>query len=645
MQQPTPSPWSDLQRQSGRLAWRYALAGVVWLAVTDTVGGWLPPGRWRDLYFATKGVVFVALSALFIHGLQHRAIRRFIESRSEIERLEQGYAELIDDLPIPCFVVEPDRGLILHANRAAREVYGVGSSPRLARCLRDLDAAAGGPLCASDLSSRRCSEQLVKHRRADGSEFDVRLLSTHLSRADDEVDVVMCLDVTAQLREQELQRLQAGIDPLTGLLTRNALRERVARAIREGPGRQQMAVLFINIDHFKLINDTQGHPSGDLHLREVATRIGAFAHEDVMVGRFGGDEFVAVMTRPQTPMAPIVLARNIRSAVAGTAGDEDFAVARTCSIGIAWWPEHGADVDTLLSAGDAALCHAKQAGRDRVVEFDPSMRREAWRYVELVQGLRQALALDRLHVRYQPQFCLASGRIVGLEALCAWREASGVEIKASEFIPVAERSGQIVELGQWVLRETLAQVCRWLADGVYDGPVAINVSPVQLRQAGFVDFVQSTIIATGLRTQLVELEITETVALHLDEELRTHLIRLAGMGIAIAIDDFGRGYSSLSHFKRLPITRVKIDASFVRNVDRLSDSQAIVNSMLQMARALGISTVAEGVERKEEALWLRAHGCDAVQGYLYARPAAADALDLSQRYLLEDAGTPLSFNS
>lgn len=635
MQQATPAPWGDLRRQSGRLAWRYALLGITWLAVSDTVAAWLPAGAGRELYFASKGLVFVAISALFIHGLQHRAINRFVESRSEIERLEQGYAELIDNLPIPCFVVEPCHGVILKANRAARDVYGGAPTSRLARRLADLDAQARSPL-AVERSSPRSSDQLVKHRRADGSEFDVRLLTTHLSRADGEVDLVMCLDVTAQLREQELQRLQAGIDPLTGLLTRGALRERVARSIREAPDQHQMAVLFINIDHFKLINDTQGHPSGDLHLREVATRIGAFADQDVMVGRFDGDEFVAVMTKPATPMAPIELARNIRSAVAGTGSGDDFAVARTCSIGIAWWPEHGTDVDTVLSAGDAALCHAKQAGRDRVVQFDPSMRREAWRYVELVQGLRQALALNRLHLRYQPQFCLSTGRIIGLEALCAWRESGGAEIKASEFIPVAERSGQIVELGQWVLREALGQVCRWLAEGTYDGPVAINVSPVQLRQPSFVDFVQSTIIATGLRTQLVELEITETVALHLDDELRTSLIRLAGMGIAIAIDDFGRGYSSLSHFKRLPITRLKIDASFVRNVDRLCDSQAIVTSMLQMARALGISTVAEGVERKEEALWLRAHGCDAVQGYLYARPASAATLDFARRHALED---------
>lgn len=635
MQRPTPAPWGDLRRQSGRLAWRYALLGILWLAVSDAVAEWFPSDAGREIYFATKGLIFIAISTLVIYSLQRRAIHRFIDSSSKLVRLEQGYAELIDNLPIPCFVVEPGYGAILEANREARDVYGLAPPSRLAYRLADLDVQACGPVAAEHMA-QRCGDQLVKHRRADGSEFDVRLLTTHLDRADGEVDLVICLDVTAQLREQELQRLQAGIDPLTGLLTRGALRERLGRAIREAPEHHQMAVLFINIDHFKLINDTQGHPSGDIHLREVAARIGAFADQDVMVGRFDGDEFVAVMTKPAAPMAPIALARNIRSVVADTGNGDDFAVARTCSIGIAWWPEHGMDVDTLLSAGDAALCHAKQAGRDRVVQFDPSMRREAWRYVELVQGLRQALALNRLHLRYQPQFSLSTGRVVGLEALCAWRESSGAEIKASEFIPVAERSGQIVELGQWVLREALGQACRWLAEGTYDGPVAINVSPVQLRQPGFVDFVQSTIISTGLRTQLVELEITETVALHLDEELRTSLVRLAGMGIAIAIDDFGRGYSSLSHFKRLPITRLKIDASFVRNVDRLCDSQAIVTSMLQMARALGISTVAEGVERKEEALWLRAHGCDAVQGYLYARPASAATLDFARRHALED---------
>ena len=263
------------------------------------------------------------------------------------------------------------------------------------------------------------------------------------------------------------------------------------------------------------------------------------------------------------------------------------------------------------------------------------MRREATRYVSLVQGLHQALAGGRLGLRYQPQYGLATGAIVGIEALSAWREPDGSEIKASEFIPVAERSGQIVELGLHALRESMRQLAAWTRDCAYEGTVAVNVSPVQLRQPGFVDQAYAAIIAAGLRMDRVEFEITETVALHLDDELRASLIRLAAMGVTISIDDFGRGYSSLSHFKRLPIGKVKIDASFVRNVDRLTDSQAIVTSMLQMARSLGIRTVAEGVERIEELRWLRDHGCDAVQGYLLARPVPAGELDVHRRVVVD----------
>ncbi len=620
---------AELQRQPGSLAKRYFLLGLAWIALSDSVATILSPGRWTDIYLASKGVLFVVLSALFIYGLQRRAVDRFLHSRSRLDRLERSYARLVDNLPLPCFVVHPQHGHILEANRAANDVYGMQVPAGRVRRLADLDAAPRVALPDAP------GEQLARHRRADGSDADIRLLTTRLGREEGDVDLVVCLDVTAQVHEQEFQRLRAGIDPLTGLPTRSVLHERIQRAIREAPEGHRMAVLFIDIDHFKLINDVQGHPAGDRHLRDIAMRIGAFADRHVSVGRFGGDEFIVLMTALNEHDAPIGLARQIRAAIAEAEGTEDLGVARTCSVGIAWWPEHGTDADTLLSAGDAALAQAKQGGRDRIVAFDPCMRRAASRYVSLVQGLRQALAGGHIRFRYQPQYCLTTGAVVGIEALCTWRQPGGPEVKASEFIPVAERSGQIVELGLLALRQSLAQLDTWNRDTDYRGPVAINVSPVQLRQAGFVDQVHAEILASGLRMDRVELEITETVALHLDEELRASLIRLAAMGVTIAIDDFGRGYSSLSHFKRLPIGKVKIDASFVRNVDRLTDSQAIVSSMLQMAASLGIGTVAEGVERIEEARWLRDHGCDAVQGYLLGRPAAADRLDLARSSVLD----------
>lgn len=619
----------ELQRQPGMLAKRYFLLGLAWLALSDSIAIAMPVGTWLDVYFTSKGLLFVILSALFIYGLQRRAVDRFLRSRSRLDRLERGYARLVDNLPLPCFVVHPQHGHILEANRAANDAYGMHAPTGHVRRLTDLDASPRIALPDAP------GEQLARHRRADGSDADVRLLTTRLGREEGDVDLVVCMDITAQLHEQELQRLRAGIDPLTGLPTRGVLHERIGRSIRTAPDGHRMAVLFIDLDHFKLINDVQGHPAGDRHLRDIAMRIGAFADHHVSVGRFGGDEFIVLMSGLDDHDAPIRLAREIRAAIAQAACTDDVGVAGTCSIGIAWWPEHGSDADTLLSAGDAALAHAKQGGRDRIVAFDPCMRRAATRYVTLVQGLRQALAAGRIRFRYQPQYCLATGTVVGVEALSTWHEPDGTEVKASEFIPVAERSGQIVELGLLALRESLAQLGAWSRDRAYAGPIAVNVSPVQLRQPGFVDQVHASIISSGLRMDRVELEITETVALHLDEELRASLIRLAAMGVTIAIDDFGRGYSSLSHFKRLPIGKVKIDASFVRNVDRLTDSQAIVSSMLQMAASLGIGTVAEGVERIEEARWLRDHGCDAVQGYLLGRPAPASQLDLARSSVLD----------
>lgn len=302
-------------------------------------------------------------------------------------------------------------------------------------------------LCVSDCSSWWCSEQLVKYWCVDGGEFDVCLLSIYFSCVDDEVDVVMCFDVIVQLCEQELQCLQVGIDLLIGLFMCSVLCECVVWVICEVFGYQQMVVLFINIDYFKLINDIQGYLSGDLYLCEVVICIGVFVYEDVMVGCFGGDEFVVVMIWLQMLMVLIVLVRNICSVVVGIVGGEGFVVVCICSIGIVWWFEYGVDVDMLFSVGDVVLCYVKQVGCDCVVQFDLSMCCEVWCYVELVQGFCQVLVLDCLYVCYQLQFCLVSGCIVGLEVLCVWWEVGGVEIKVSEFILVVECSGQIVELG------------------------------------------------------------------------------------------------------------------------------------------------------------------------------------------------------
>lgn len=618
-----------LARQPSVLAWRYMVAGIVWLAVSDAVFKWLPIGSsfgWA--YLASKGFLFVAASAAVIYVLQKRAVRHYLDTRRALDRLGEGYAAFFRSLPVACFVTRAGSGEILEANAAAVAAYGWSATELRGMRLRELEAA---PVSGADIRLRRRygppRSVLSRHRTRDGRLLDVDLFATTLVLDNGETELVMCFDVTAQARAEEVARMLTGIDALTGLPNRIALQERIDRAIREGSAGGGFAVLFIDIDLFRLVNETRGHAAGDLYLRDVASRLNAFVGAAGAVVRPGGDEFVVFVPNVVSDDACVELATAIRDVVAGQGRLGGLDIACTCSIGIARYPAHAEDADGLLNAAEAAMYRAKRGGRDAAAVFDDSMRRETSRHVELVRGLRHALLEGELHLRFQPQYALTDRSIVGIEALCAWTPADGADVPAGEFIPAAERSGLIVDIGGWVLRESLRQLARWRDAGLYGGRMAVNVSPVQLRGAAFIDFALSVMRECGVDPGAVELEITETAALHLDDELRARLFQLAHTGVAIAIDDFGRGYSSLSHFKQLPVDTIKVDASFVHRIDQSPDSQAIVRSMLLMARALGIRAVAEGVEREAEAEWLLDHGCDIVQGFMFARPMSAAELE------------------
>lgn len=618
-----------LAQQPGVLARRYLIVGIAWIAVSDTILGWLSAdGHFGWSYLALKGLLLVAASSALIYALQKHAVRRYLDTRRALDRLGESYAAFFRSLPVACFVTRAGSGEILEANAAAVAAYGWSATELRGMRLEDLEAA---PVSGAEIRTRRLygppRSVLARHRTREGRLLDVDRFATTLALDNGGTELVMCFDITAQARAEEVARMLTGIDALTGLPNRVALQERIERAIREGGVGGGFAVLFIDIDLFRLVNETRGHAAGDLYLRDVASRLNAFIGAAGAVVRPGGDEFVVFVPNVASDDVCVELAAAIRDIVAGPGRSGGLDIACTCSVGIARYPAHAEDADGLLNAAEAAMYRVKRGGRDGAAVFDDSMRRENSRQVELVRGLRRALANEELHLRFQPQYALIDGSIVGVEALCAWTPAEGADVPAGEFIPAAERSGLIVDIGGWVLRESLRQLARWRDAGLYNGRMAINVSPVQLRGAAFIDFALSVMRECGVDPGAVELEITETAALHLDDELRARLLQLAHAGVAIAIDDFGRGYSSLSHFKRLPVDTIKVDASFVHRIDQSPDSQAIVRSMLLMARALGIRAVAEGVEREAEAEWLLDQGCDIVQGFLFARPMSAAELE------------------
>jgi len=436
-------------------------------------------------------------------------------------------------------------------------------------------------------------------------------------------------DSLAAARQIERLRL---IDPLTQLPNRDALGQTLARACDEARASGRgFAVLLIDLDRFRQINESLDHEAGNRVLQEVARRIAACLRQQDTLARVGGDQFAAVVLQADEQAASVT-ARRILNVVAQPSDDaqtlQHLQFTLTCSIGIALCPSHGFAADELLRRAEAAMRAVKLSGRASFRMHQARGEVDRREHVRLDHAMRQALASSRFRLMYQPQFDLASGRMVGAEALLRWRDPQLGEVSPTRFIPVAEDSGFIIALGEWVLAQAVRQAALWHARGIAL-PIAVNVSALQFQQVHFVDRVASVLAVSGLPAQLLELELTESILVHDADEALLRLQALADLGVRLAIDDFGTGYSSLAYLKRFPIGTLKIDRSFVAGLPGDERDVGIVRAVLQMARALGKQVVAEGVETEAQRDFLRHEGCDVVQGWLYA--PALDSLSFEQK--------------
>jgi len=435
------------------------------------------------------------------------------------------------------------------------------------------------------------------------------------------------LDITERKQAEERIDRLAHFDQLTGLPNRNLLNDHFKFAIslaqRSG---ESLAVMFIDLDHFKDINDILGHSIGDQILIEVARRLKAVLREEDSLSRQGGDEYVVILPRSDADSAALVASKLIE-AVTQPCHIEQHELIVTPSIGIAIYPNDGSNMETLSKNADTAMYRAKQEGRNGFRFYSPEMQLQSARNLQLANALRHALAQSELTLHYQPQVSIQDGRIVGAEALLRWQHPELGMISPAEFIPIAEDTGQIIQIGEWVLHTASKQLKDWLDSGLPPITMAVNLSAVQFRQNHFPETVTRILDEVNLPHQYLELELTEAVAMDDPRAAIEVMNKLHERGIRMSIDDFGTGYSSLSYLKQFKVYKLKIDQSFVRDLTDDPEDKAIVTAIIHMATSLGMQTIAEGVETASQLSFLRLQGCNEVQGYYFSKPLTAEQFE------------------
>ncbi|MBA4707850.1 putative bifunctional diguanylate cyclase/phosphodiesterase [Aquitalea aquatica] len=456
-----------------------------------------------------------------------------------------------------------------------------------------------------------------------------RWLETHaapMRGEDGTISMLLAITRDITLRKQNEQHIRylAHYDVLTGLPNRVMLEEQAEQTLQQAARQQQaLALMFLDLDHFKDINDSLGHSIGDALLVQLASRLREALPDAALVSRLGGDEFILLLPAMDASRAE-ALAQQLLDAIAHPYLVAPYDLNVSASIGIALYPQDGLDLETLSRRADAAMYLAKKAGRSCFRFYTAAIQEKASRHLQLVNALRVALELQQFSIHYQPQLAMAGGQLVGAEALLRWTHPELGNISPAEFIPVAEDCGLILQLGEWVLRHAVRQARQWRDQGLAL-VMAVNLSAVQFRQPDLPALVARILQEEGLPASALELELTEGVAMYDPQQAIAVMNVLHEQGVRMSIDDFGTGYSSLNLLKQFRVYKLKIDQSFIRDIVTDPEDRAIVAAIIHMAEKLGLLTIAEGVETAEQHSWLRAQGCNELQGYLFSRPLPADA--------------------
>jgi diguanylate cyclase (GGDEF)-like protein/PAS domain S-box-containing protein len=552
-------------------------------------------------------------------------------SEEMLQNSENKYRALFEDAADANWLMDETGFLV--CNSAALEMFGYSAG---APMLHPADisppnqpdgtpsrTAADQKIAAAFLHGKERFEWL--HQRRNGKIFPAEVCLTALTLSGRPTLLATVRDITDRKVAEERIQYLAYYDALTGLPNRTLLQDRLAKMLA-GARRQKdkVALLFLDLDGFKIINDSLGHSVGDLLLQEVAERLKTWGREQDTVARLGGDEFLVMLTNIKDVPDAAVAAERLMDAITAEFVVQGHLLKVSCSIGISIFPEHGTDCETLIKNADAAMYNAKECGRNNFRFFTEDMNTQVVERLTLENSLRLALDRKQLFLVYQPQMDMATGRVTGLEALLRWQHPELGLVPPDKFIRIAESSGLIVPIGEWVLRTACAQAQRWHQEGLPAVTVAVNVSAIQFRQEGFCGLIRNVLRDTGLAPQYLELELTESLLLANADLMLSVIQELKVMGLTLAIDDFGTGYSSFAYLRQFRVGKLKIDRIFIRDVATNPDDAAITAAIISMAKSLRLKVIAEGVEDEAQMTFLRAHQCDEIQGYYFSKPLAVD---------------------
>src|SRR5450755_4202357 len=634
----------DVNRAFGKLT---GLANVVGKRFTEVIPGGNPElferygrvvltGEPESFEIEIKALgMWFSISA---HGAGKGCFVATFDNITERKRIEQAlrqaeekYRTIFQGAVVGMFRSTPG-GRYIDVNPAMAHMLGYDSPQDLVASITDISQQVYvDPESREELTRLLREQGMVKNfecavHRKDGSKM---WFSANV-RAVSEDGVLVGYegtneDITARKVAEERIQFLAYYDALTGLPNRTLLQDRLGKALA-GARRQKckIALLFLDLDSFKIINDSLGHSVGDLLLQEVAERLKKWGREQDTVARLGGDEFLITLTQVKDLADVAVAAERLMDAMTAEFVVQGHSLNVSCSIGVSIFPEHGTDCETLIKNADAAMYGAKDSGRNNFRFFAEDMNAQAVERLSLENSLRLALGKKELFLVYQPQMHAATGKVTGLEALLRWQHPDLGLVPPDKFIRIAENSGLIVPIGEWVLRTACAQARKWQDDGLPAISVAVNVSAVQFRQLGFCGLIRKVLRETGLAAHCLELELTESLLLANADVTLSVLRELKSMGLTLAIDDFGTGYSNFTSLREFGVSKLKIDRSFIRDVATNPDDSAITAAIISMAKSLRLKVIAEGVENEAQMSFLRTHQCDEIQGYYFSKPLAVD---------------------